>query len=156
MPLPLHQYDTFYVWPSLSLGLKFFVFVLCAVSLYTAYVAVTVFTHLRSLNPRAIPQKPDSPPPVLHHRLANLHQALLFTFYFFTFVFLLNIPNATVTLGDSKSISIGLILLNLAALVEYATDVLLILLILHSLQWLTSMYLYSYVRRHLQLPITDN
>jgi hypothetical protein len=79
----------------------------------------------------------------LQKRLANIRQILLFTILLFVLCFLLQIPAAFIVLSDSKVPVLSIIFMQLGTYIGYATDIILVFLLLHSLQWFVSVRVQS-------------
>jgi hypothetical protein len=130
---------------------KLYLLFLCAVSIYTLISLVRVLFRLRSLKRLASAESPAVGARLtlatLQHRTTNLRQLLLFAFYLFGFFFFLQIPTAFIVLGDSKSLPFSLFFTQLAAFFEYAADVFLLFLLLHTLQWFVTNCLQAFTRQ---------
>jgi hypothetical protein len=74
---------------------------------------------------------------LVEQQLASLRQLFLFVFYLFTFTFFWGLP-WTFVFGEGKAPTIFPILSALAVYSAYATDVCLVFLTLHTLQWIVS------------------
>jgi hypothetical protein len=74
---------------------------------------------------------------LVEHQLASFRQLLLFVFYLFAFTFFWGLPWAFIV-GEGKAPTIFPILSALAVYSAYATDVCLVFLTLHTLQWIVS------------------
>jgi len=74
---------------------------------------------------------------LVEQQLASLRQLLLFVFYLFAFTFFWGLP-WTLIIGESKGPPIFPILRALAVYSAYATDVCMVFLALHTLQWIVS------------------
>jgi hypothetical protein len=130
---------------------KLFLFFLCAVSIYTLISLVRVLFRLRSLKKLASAESPTVGVRLtlatLQHRTTNLRHLLIFAFYLFGFCFFLQIPTAFIVLGDSKLSPLSFIFMQLATFFEYAADVFLLFLLLHTLQWFVSNRLQAFTRQ---------
>jgi len=138
-------------WPEIPLLSKLFLLFLCAVSVYVLISLVRVLFRLLSLK-HLYPLQPLPPVPrlqltALQHRMSNLRQLLWFAFWLFTVCFLGQIPAAFNVIGDSRVPIVNIILLQLATFIEYATDVFLLFLLLHTLQRIVSARVLAFIRR---------
>jgi hypothetical protein len=151
MLFPLDSLNPAHFWLQIPLLTKLFLLFFAAVSLYILISLVRVFLRLRSLKSLATKETSvDAVRPslvALQHRLNNLRCLLLFVFFLFAFCFFLQIPAAFVIFGDSKLPGFTIILMQLATYFEYATDVCLLFLFLHSVHWLTSTRVETLVRK---------
>ena len=139
------------VWQWLSVSNRLFFLYFCGVSVYTLYLSAYVFFRLHSLNKNPARENAfssRSPLGKLNRRLANLRQLHLFTLYLFGFFISLSIPRAFTTFGDSKTVPFGQFIQGLTSLFYFGTPIFFALVLLHSLQWLTSARLSSYAGRH--------
>lgn len=137
------------VWSSLSLSNKFFFLYFCGVSIYTLSLCLYLHIRIHSLKREHAAEKTSLTRPLidaLSRRLANLRQLHLFTFYLFGFCIVFNIPNAFVTLGLYKTEPIGLYIRGLTFLFYFDAPIFLGFLLLHSLQWVASVRVDSFVR----------
>jgi len=138
------------VWPSLSLSNKMFSLYFWGVSVYTLSLCLYALFHLRSLMKQPANENANpawSSLDTLTRRLANLRQLHLFTLYLFGFCIALNIPNAFVTLGLSKTWPIGQYIHALTFLFYFDAWVFLGFLLLHSLPWVAAVRVDYFVRR---------
>lgn len=137
------------IWMVLSASNKLFFVFVCGVAIRTIYACAFVLSSLHSLREQAAKgvKGAESRLAVLRGRLLNLQQLQLFTLYLCALCVTLNIPNAFVILGDSKSSPIGQYLQNLGFLFYFYTPLVFGLLLLHSLQWAATHTVDSFARR---------
>jgi len=131
-------------WLSLSLINKAFVLFFCAVSIYTISSTVRALLSVRSLKKRRERESTGSTHfHLLRKRIANLRQLHLFTLYLFGFCISIQVPDALRTLGNSNAFAIPTIMRHLTFLSYFDATIFLILMLLHSLQWLLSGCIHS-------------
>jgi hypothetical protein len=76
-------------------------------------------------------------------RLVSLSSLNLFAFYLFVLLFFVSqMPDAFTTYGLSRETGSSIIFRQLGVHFSYATDVVLLLLLLHSLRWIVSSWFY--------------
>jgi hypothetical protein len=111
------------------------------------FAQILVRSHLAKKH--LVSQNIDGATETIHlveRQLASLRQLLLFAFYLFTFTFFWSLP-WTFVIGEGKP-SMFPILRALGVYSAYATDVCLVFLALHTLQWIVS-WRVSALRRRL-------
>jgi len=148
--MSITDYDFRLVWLSLSLINKLFFLYFCGVSIYTLSVCLYVLFHLHSLKKQTANENASPAPSSLgtvSRRLANLRQLHLFTLYLFGFCIVISIPSAFVTIELSKTWPIGLFIQTLTFLLSFDAAIFMGLLLLHSLQWVTSVRVDCFVRQ---------
>jgi hypothetical protein len=127
-----------------------FFFYFCGVSIYTLSLCLYVCFHVHPIKQQPANENTSlgwSSLDILTRRLANLRQLHLFTLYLFGFCIAFNIPNAFVTLGDSKTLPIAQYIHGLNFLFYFDAPIFLGFLLLHSLQWVASVRV-DYLVRH--------
>ena len=142
MLMPIADLDLGSVWLSLSLANKLFFLYFCGVAVYTFSLCLYVFVFLYSDDSNRVEGSFDK----LNRRLANLRQLHLFTLYLFGFCIMVSIPNAFVTLGESKTWPIGQYIRGISFLFYFDAPIFLGFLLLHTLQWVATVRV-AYVTR---------
>lgn len=121
--------------------LRLFFSILALVSIYTLFSASALVMRLRSLaNQRRTGETISLQRPLaaLRTRAENMRQLLGATFYLFGFIFFLTLPWATVTLDNSSTLLLTLILRNFLIDFAFAANIFSVFLVLHSVQWFVS------------------
>jgi hypothetical protein len=139
--LPLNFLNPFRFWPQLPLLSRLFLFFLLGVSLYVV-IRLTGLSWRPGRHERLQSAEAASPhafTSLAAIGLGNIRQLLLLTFYLFAvFFFVFQLPAAFVTFGDSHRSGYSIILEQLDLTFSYSADVMLVLLSLHTLQWIVS------------------
>ena len=137
-------------WLSLSLINRLFVLYFCGVSIYTLSLCLYVLSHLHSLKKQPA-NKSVSPASsslgIVNRRLVNLRQLHLCTLYLFGFCIAISIPSVFVTIENSKGWPIGRFIGTLTFLFSFYAAIFVGFLLLHSLQWVASVRVDSFVRQ---------
>lgn len=126
-----------FFWYELPFLGKFYALFPCAVALYALFSLSRIMFRLNSLErQRATGTQMDSSYSFafLRRKSGNLHQLIFFAALLFGLTFFFRFPAIFNTLGDSKSLPWSEYLENLAIHVAFATDILFVLLFLHSAQ----------------------
>jgi hypothetical protein len=113
-----------------------------AVAVYTLSLCLYVFVSLYSDDSNREENSLDK----LNRRFSNLRQLHPFTLYLFGFCIMVSIPNAFVTLGDSKTWPIGQYIRGISFLFYFDAPIFLGFLLLHTLQWVATVRV-DYVTR---------
>ena len=130
-----------FFWTPIPLLGKLYVLFLCSVVIYALISLSQVMFRLHSLKrQRATATLPESSYAfaLLRKKSGNLHQLIFFATILFGLTFFFQFPAIFLTLANSKSYPWSQYIQNLAVHVAFATDVLFILLFLHSAQWFVS------------------
>jgi hypothetical protein len=131
-------YRSFYpshFWRALPTVARLFVVFLCPASIYVLVALTRVLLRLHTL--RRFPLS-KSALVDLQNRLANLRQLVLFTFFLFGINFAMQLVDAYILNGVYSLPPYVVIVEEFRYRIEYAADVLFVLLVLHSLQWFVS------------------
>jgi len=153
----MYNFYTFWsMWPStwraLSALNRLFLVILAVVAVYSVISATIALKTIRALRSIREEDAGERKLAALSRRCANLRQILGATFFLFGFLFFLGLPNATVTIGDGPGFPAFEILSNFVFSFVYATNVFLIFLVLHVIQWVTSNRVQACARRLQVLP----
>lgn len=124
-------------WPYLGVLSRFCLVLVVLVGIYTAYIALTVVARLRSFRVVADDINVRASLAVLEHRLLNLRQTMVATFYFFGFTFFVQIQGAYFTPDSNRPVGL-MVLENFSISFRFAALVFLAFLALHSVQWFVS------------------
>jgi hypothetical protein len=138
------------VWFSLSLANKIFLLYFCGVAVYTLGLCLYVFVYLHSLTKQRTNDDSNCAETSLdrlNRRLANLRQLHLCTLYLFGFCIAISIPSVFVTIENSKGWPIGRFIGTLIFLFYFYAAIFVGFLLLHSLQWVASVRVDSFVRQ---------
>ena len=131
------------IWRQFSLLQHLFLLMLSGVSLDSPFSATIVMLRLRSLaHDTSLRQAVAA----LHERCTNMQQLIRATFYVFGLVLFLGLQWAYVTLGHSSTPAAWLVLKNFEVDFAFASNVFLVLLVLHFVQWFRSSRLHSHTR----------
>ena len=130
------------IWPELSVLSKLFLSALALASTYVLFLASTTLSRLRSLSEQGFTAKSSAHPDsvaTLQAMARNMRQLITAMFYLWGVVSFISLigSNAPVE-GEGTWPNMGLfmrVFLNFAA---FAANVFLVLLILHSIQWVVS------------------
>ena len=146
------------LWPLLPGLSKVFLLLLCLVIVYTVYALSQILLRLFSL--KKLQSSNDSVSTLkalapLRRSATNIQQLILFTFFLFALIFFLQIPGAFLILGDHRGFPMGSILQGLVNFFGLAVDVLFVLVLLHSAQWLVSARISSVEIRFLSAEPTN-
>jgi hypothetical protein len=156
MYMTMEVLDPRFFWPQLPLLGKFYALFLCAVALYALFSLSRIMFRLKSLarqHATGTHLESSYAFALLRKKSDNLHQLIFFATLLFGLTFFFQFPAIFLTLGDSKSLPWSQYLENLAVHVAFATDVLFVLVFLHSAQWLVSARLRATeIRLHPQTP----
>lgn len=135
-----------FFWLQLPLLGKFYALFLCAVALYMLFSLFRIMLRLNSLkgqHTNGMTLDRSHALAFLRKKSDNLHQLIFFATLLFGLTFFFPFPAIFLTLGDSRSLPWNHYLENLAGHVAFATDILFVLLFLHSAHWLVSARLNS-------------
>ena len=134
-------YTLWSIWRELSTLYRLFVLILVAVSIYSLISASVVFNRIHTLRNRHKEQSPASVRQnlaAISQRCVNLRQVLTATFYLFGFLFFVGLQNAFIVVGDGTGFPADRIVGNFALHFAYATNIFLVFLVLHLVQWVAS------------------
>lgn len=121
--------------------LKIFFLILTLVTVYTLFSTSSVVVRLRSFTNQHKVMDASSVRcslAALRIRAENIRQIVGATFYLFGFIFFLTLPWATVTLDNSRTLLLALILRNFFVDFAFAANIFAVFVVLHSVQWLVS------------------
>jgi hypothetical protein len=138
--------DPRFFWPMLPLLSKLYILFLCVVSIYVLFSELRILLRLRAVRKLGSSNDPHSALnalAALRRADTNIHELIVFTFFLFGLIFVLQIPAAFMTLDNSRTPGWVLIFKNLATYYAFAADVFFALLLLHSAQWFVSARLNS-------------
>ena len=130
-----------FFWTQLPLLGKLYVLFLCAVALYTLFSLSRIMFRLNSFERQhasGTHLESSFAFAFLRNKSDNLHQLIFLATLLFGLTFFFQFPAIFLTLGNSKSFPWSQYIENLAVHIAFATDVLFVLLFLHSAQWLVS------------------
>jgi hypothetical protein len=137
------------IWRQFSISLRLIVLILSIVGIYFLLSAIIILKRLHSLasqsqrEDRAFVQQSLA---ALDARCANLRQLLWAAFYLFGTLFFWGLQSASLVL-DSGGLSVGMFILNnYVHYFAFATNVFLVFLVLHLVQWRVSVRLRFYAR----------
>jgi hypothetical protein len=149
--LPLDSYNPRSLWVVLPPLTKLYILAFFFASVYIIFSLALVLFGLRSLKRRSRDTSHEVLRPtfvLLQARLVNLRQALFFLCLLFGLCFFLQLPAAFNVLGDSNVPALSIIFMQLGSYIAYATDVLLVFVLLHSAQWFVWVRLQSFATSH--------
>jgi hypothetical protein len=147
--LPIDNLNPRNLWPVLPELTRLYILVLFLVSVYITASLMEVLLRLRSLKRRSRERSQEAVRPTLaslQARLASLRQVLFSLCLLFGLCFLLQIPAAFNVIGDSNVPALTIIFMQLNAYISYATDVLLVFVVLHLAQWLVWAHVQSFAK----------
>jgi hypothetical protein len=144
------------IWRYLPLTQKLFCLVLCVVGVYSLFSAIVVMGRLRSMTLRA--QKEDVSSirrsvAALHKRCIDLQQLIRATFYLFGLVLFLGLQWAYLVIALSKIPTTSIIVENFVVYFAFATNVFLVFLILHLIQWFVSGRVHAHALHSRYFPL---
>ena len=147
--LPIDSFNPRNLWPVLPLLTRLYILILFFTSVYVIVSLTQVLLGLRFLKrPSRVSSQEAIRPTLasLQARLANLRQLFFFSCLLFGFCLLLQIPIAFGVLFDSNRPLLSIIFMEMGTYIAYATDVLLLFLLLHLAQWFVSARVGSFAR----------
>jgi small-conductance mechanosensitive channel len=150
--MPLKFFAPWHLWLYLPFFARFFWFVLSLVCVRTLYSASRILLRLHSVVKRNAGEESRSilrSLTALRSQALNLRQLHVFAFCLFGLCFLVQIPAAFVSFGDSSRSGLSNILENLAIYIAYSADVFFVLLFLHSVQWFVTARIDSGMLRYI-------
>jgi steroid 5-alpha reductase family enzyme len=143
-------YALWSIWKELSYLYRIFVLILIAVSMYSAFLAVSTTLRLRSmgrLHPTGDIASFRESVAALDRRWANLQQVLGATFYLFGFLLFLGLQTIANYLADGTGSGVHYVVENVILHCAFAANIFFVFLALHCVQWFARARVRSYSER---------
>ncbi len=124
-------YPLWTIWREISLLHRLVVLILCGVCTYTIYSTIVILLRLRVI--KSQPSSPDTMKKLLllDMTCTNMCQVITAAFYFFGFIFFLNLPGAFRTIGDGRLYPAFEISQNFVLNFSFAANIFFIFFVLH-------------------------
>ena len=143
------SYALWSIWREAPMLLRLFFSILALVSIYTLFSASAIVVRLRFLtNQRRVRETISLQRSLaaLRIRAENMRQLVGATFYLFGFIFFLTLPWATITLDNSHTLLLTLMLRNFLIDFAFAANIFSVLVLLHAVQWFVSSRVNAYAQ----------
>lgn len=123
------------IWPRLPSSERLFFLALCALGVYSLFLAVTVvrfrnaagdLNQIASVHKRLLR---------IRQRIRNLQQATVAAFYLFGFVLFVCLQSSYMLLGDSPNPTSWIVLRHLPVHFVFAVNAFSVFLVVHIIQW---------------------
>ncbi len=128
-------YALWSIWKNISILERSLLLLLCAVGIYSIFVAISTELSLRSMKQNGSGEDQRAPLAALCNRYENLQQIIRGAFYLFGLILFLGFQNVGFYLGDGRESGASYVLGNFILHCAFAANVFFIFLAFHFLLW---------------------